>query len=140
MLVLISASLEMIQNTIERMSTLSSVFKGFAATVIIGIAAISFTEISICILVLTMLPVLCFAGMDIYYLSLEKKYRFLYENVRLGKKKTDFSMKINFEKGQAVLGRYRLIDCLKSGSIWGFYTFLIVIALITISLKMKGRI
>ena len=37
--------LQMIQASIDRMSTTSAVFKGFCATIIAGISAISFTEI-----------------------------------------------------------------------------------------------
>lgn len=34
--------LQMIQSTIERMSTTSAIFKGFCATIVTGITAISF--------------------------------------------------------------------------------------------------
>ena len=38
--------LQMIQCTIDRMSTTSAIFKGFGATIITGISAVSFTEIN----------------------------------------------------------------------------------------------
>lgn len=38
--------LQMIQGVIDRMSTSAAIYKGFAATIVTGIAAISFTEVS----------------------------------------------------------------------------------------------
>ena len=67
--------LQMIQSTIERMSTVSAIFKGFAATIVAGIAALSYCDVNTYILGLSFVPVLLFALLDIYYLQLEKKYR-----------------------------------------------------------------
>ena len=71
--------LQMIQGVIDRMSTSAAIYKGFAATIVTGIAAISFTEVSAWILLIAFLPVICFLMMDTYYLKLEKQYRILYE-------------------------------------------------------------
>lgn len=84
------AHLQMIQGVIDRMSTSAAIFKGFAATIVTGIAAISFTEVSAWILLIAFLPVGCFLLMDTYYLKLEKQYRILYEKVRSEKIAPDF--------------------------------------------------
>lgn len=69
------AHLQMIQGVIDRMSTSAAIYKGFAATIVTGIAAISFTEVSAWILLIAFFPVGCFLVMDTYYLKLEKQYR-----------------------------------------------------------------
>ena len=38
--------LQMIQSVIDRMSTTSAIFKGFCATIVAGVFAVSFTEIN----------------------------------------------------------------------------------------------
>ena len=68
------AHLQMIQGVIDRMSTSAAIYKGFAATIVTGIAAISFTEVSTWILLIAFFPVGCFLVMDTYYLKLEKQY------------------------------------------------------------------
>ena len=52
--------LQMIQNIIDRMSTTSAIFKGFCANIVAGVFAISFTEINKWILLLTLVPIICF--------------------------------------------------------------------------------
>ena len=84
--------LQMIQGVIDRMSTSAAIYKGFAATIVTGIAAISFTEVSAWILLIAFLPVICFLMMDTYYLKLEKQYRILYEKIRNEKIVPDFSL------------------------------------------------
>ena len=63
--------LQMIQEPIGRMSTASAIFKGFAATIVAGIAALSYCEVNTFILGLSFVPVILFAFLDIYYLKLE---------------------------------------------------------------------
>lgn len=48
--------LQMVQSTIERMSTTSAIFKGFCAAIVTGITAISYQEINKWVLVLAFLP------------------------------------------------------------------------------------
>ena len=79
------AHLQMIQGVIDRMSTFAAIYKGFAATIVTGIAAISFTEVSAWILLIAFFPVGCFLVMDTYYLKLEKQYRILYEKYGMKK-------------------------------------------------------
>ena len=51
------AHLQMIQGVIDRMSTSAAIYKGFAATIVTGIAAISFTEVSAWILLLSLIHI-----------------------------------------------------------------------------------
>ena len=52
--------LQMIQEPICRMSTISAIFKGFAATVVAGIAALPYNEVNTWILGLSFAPVILF--------------------------------------------------------------------------------
>lgn len=48
----------MIQESICKMSTTVAIFKGFAATIVAGISAISFTDINRAVLELLFVPVI----------------------------------------------------------------------------------
>jgi hypothetical protein len=127
--------LQMIQEPICRMSTISAIFKGFAATIVAGIAALTYCEVNIWVLGLSFLPVVVFVFLDIYYLKIEKKYRFLYEQVRIGEHEVDFSMQLTRDNAVA---ESRVWDCIKSPSIWLFYPIMFVILIIVFIFKMRG--
>ena len=131
------AYLQMIQEPISRMSTASAIFKGFAATIVSGIAALSYCEVNTLVLGLSFVPALLFALLDIYYLKLEKKYRYLYEQVRTNGHEVDFSMKLTKDNKAA---EARVWDCIKSPSIWMFYPAMIAILGVIIYLRVKGVI
>ena len=126
------AYLQMIQEPISRMSTASAIFKGFAATIVAGIATLTYRDVNIWILGLSFMPVLLFALLDIYYLKLEKKYRYLYEQVRTDEHKVDFSMKLTVDDNAA---KASILGCIKSPSIWLFYPMMIVILIIVLYLR-----
>lgn len=127
--------LQMIQEPIGRMSTASAIFKGFAATIVAGIAALTYCEVNTWILALSFIPVVLFLMLDIYYLKLEKKYRYLYEQVRINAHVADFSMKLPRDNKAA---KARLWDCIKSPSILLYYPAMIAILITVFVLKMKG--
>lgn len=129
--------LQMIQEPICRMSTISAIFKGFAATIVAGIAALTYCEVNVWVLGLSFMPVVVFSFLDIYYLKIEKKYRFLYEQVRTGAHEVDFSMQLT--KNNAV-AKSRVWDCIKSPSIWLFYPIMFVILVIVFIFKVRGVI
>lgn len=127
--------LQMIQEPISRMSTASAIFKGFSATIVSGISALTYCEVNEIVLALSFVPLLLFLLLDIYYLKLEKKYRFLFDQVRKDEHPIDFSMELTRENNMA---KSRIRDCLKSPSIWLFYPAMIVILVIVYILKIKG--
>ncbi len=131
------AYLQMIQEPIGRMSTASAIFKGFSATIVAGIAALSYGEVNTFILGLSFVPVILFAFLDIYYLKLEKKCRFLYEQVRTNLHEVDFSMELCKDNKEA---KARIWDCIKSPSIWLFYPAMIAILLAVMYFRNKGVI
>lgn len=68
--------LQMIQEPICRMSTISAIFKGFAATIVAGIATLTYTDVNTLVLFLSFIPVLSFAMLDIYYCSWKRNTDF----------------------------------------------------------------
>lgn len=132
--------LQMIQESISRMSTNAAIFKGFAATIVAGVAALSYNEINTFVLALSFIPVLTFVLLDIYYLALERKFRFLYEKVRKDEHEIDFSMKLTEDPLEKISARARIIDCIKSPSILLFYPLIIAVLVVVFLIKMKGII
>ena len=135
--------LQMIQATIDRMATSSAIFKGFTATIVAGVSAISFGDTNKWILLLSFIPVLCFLILDIYYLRLERRFRFLFDQVRKGNKEIDFELCppkvkeiLKIDKNSNV----RLGDCFKSPSILWFYIPMILICIIVIIMNFGGCI
>lgn len=119
--------LQMLQEPICRMSTISAIFKGFAATIVAGISVISYSTTNIWVLGLSFLPVFAFAILDIYYLKLERKFRFLFDQVRLDKHDIDFSMKLTSDPLEIISARARTWDCIKSPSIYLFYPLMLLV-------------
>lgn len=132
------AYLQLLQEPICRMSTISAIFKGFAATVLAGVSAVPYATVKIPVLFLSFFPVLVFLALDIYYLSLERKFRFLYNQVRKGKHPIDFSMDLPKSSNDLVKAKARVRDCLKSPSIWLFYPLILLILILVFVLKCKG--
>ena len=73
----------------------------------------------------------------ICYLRLEKKYRFLYEQVRSDTHEIDFSMELTKDNKAA---KSRICDCVKSPSIWLFYPIMFTILVTVLMIKIKGII
>ena len=88
------AYLQMIQEPICRMSTISSVLKGFSVMITTGLAAVGYVSENTIILILSFLPIVSFMMLDIYYLRMERLYRHLFEMVRLDRHPIDFDMKL----------------------------------------------
>ena len=128
--------LQMLQEPICRMSTISAIFKGFAATIVAGISAISYSSTNIWILGLSFLPVLVFAVLDIYYLKLERKFRFLFDQVRLDEHEIDFSMKLTNDPVEIIRAKARTWDCIKSPSIYLFYPLMLLVLVAVLVLKL----
>ena len=132
--------LQMLQEPICRMSTISAIFKGFAATIVAGISAITYSTTNLWVLGLSFLPVLAFAILDIYYLKLERKFRFLFEQVRLKKREIDFSMKLTNDPVEIISAKARTWDCIKSPSIYLFYPLMLLILVAVFVLKCTNII
>lgn len=135
-----TAYLQMIQEPICRMSTISAIFKGFAATIVAGVASLTYKDVNVWVLGLSFLPVLAFAILDIYYLTLERKFRFLFEQIRRDDHDIDFSMKLTNDPVEILHAKARIWDCMKSPSIYLFYPLMMAILVAVFALKLKGVI
>lgn len=130
----------MLQELICRMSTISAIFKGFAATIVAGISSISYTSTNLLVLGLSFLPVVSFAILDIYYLKLERKFRFLFDQVRTDNHEVDFSMEPTNDPVEILKAKARTWDCIKSPSIYLFYPLMLLILIAVFVLKCTNVI
>ena len=145
--------LQLIQEPINRMSTTSAIYKGFAATTFAGYNILAPETIEIVdgiipiarrnlitSFIISVVSLLVFMALDMYYLRLERKLRYLYENVRIGEHPCDF--KIDFiekqEKEKIKDAKARLRDCLRSPSIYLFYGPILVVEIIIFVLRING--
>lgn len=130
--------LQLIQEPICRMSTISAIFKGFAATVVAGISMIAYENVSTIILGLSFLPVIAFFLLDVYYLQLERKFRFLYNEVACDRHPIDYSLKLNLSKEQLLQAKATICCCIKSPSIYLFYPIMGLISLVVFMLEVHN--
>ena len=90
--------LEFIQNIITRMNTNSFQIKGMSVTITAALLALTATNFNMLFISIVYFPLLIFWGLDAYYLSQEKGYRELYNEIRTVKeKKIDFNLKLKQE-------------------------------------------
>lgn len=122
--------LEMIQAIIERMGNNSFIIKGWSFTSIGALFAFWFSNTSMWyILLLNFCVTILFWFHDAYYLSLERQFRRLYDEVRLSDIETDFRMTPKQKEGDFLIALFRPI--LK-------YTYgLIVIATLTLLIVFR---
>jgi len=86
--------LEFIQATISRMNTNSFLLKGWSTTILIALVVFSLKESDADYMAIVYTPTLIFWFLDGYFLSQERRYRELFESVRIKDEDTiDFSMK-----------------------------------------------
>ena len=88
--------LEFIQATINRMAGNSFLLKGWAITIAGGLLALSFKEMDRRYVLIGLIVIILFWLLDGYYLSRERNFVKLYENVSARKEQDiDFSMNIS---------------------------------------------
>lgn len=85
--------LEFIQGVINRLETNSFLLKGWSVVLISALFALSASNSNISFVMLAYIPAIIFWGLDGYFLSVERLYRVLYDDVRkMESDKIDFSM------------------------------------------------
>ena len=130
----------MIQNNISRMSTSSALFKGFSATIVAGISVISYCQQNTWVILLSFIPVVVFWILDMYYLWLERKMRYLYKLVNDGIHPCNFDLEFGVEKANYETAKMRVRDLIKSPSIYIFYPAMTTILVIVLVMKIGGVI
>lgn len=124
--------LQMIQEPINRMSSASVIFKGFLVTCI----SIICNDTNIQLLGLLAILLIAMFVMDIYYLRMERQFRYLYKCVQNGTHTIDFSMKLN--KNAIKQADATVWECMKSPSIYIFYLLVLIFYVLLIYFKFKG--
>lgn len=124
--------LQMIQEPINRMSSASVIFKGFLVTCI----SIICNNTNIQLLCLLLIPLFGIFIMDIYYLRMERKFRYLYKCVNKNEHPINFSM--NLSNIGAKDAKATVLECIKSPSIFIFYTLVLIFYILLIYFKYKG--
>ncbi len=88
--------LEFIQAAINRMSGNLFLLKGWGITLIAGLFALAAKDTNSAFLWIAVFPLIVFWALDAYFLSQERKFRALYDEVRQRKEEgIDFSMRLD---------------------------------------------
>ncbi|MBQ7570303.1 MAG: hypothetical protein IJT22_05160 [Synergistaceae bacterium] len=98
----ISVHLGFIQNTINRMSEHSSKCKNWVLTLFAALAAFFFSSEKICgnnfiFLIMILIVLIVFWGLDAYYLKMERIFRRLYDKVRFANDETENTYDMSIE-------------------------------------------
>ena len=94
--------LEFIQAAINRMSGNLFLLKGWGITLIAGLFALAAKDTNSAFLWIAVFPLIVFWALDAYFLSQERKFRALYDEVRQRKEEgIDFSMRLDSVKDGA---------------------------------------
>lgn len=119
--------LEFIQSVISRMSTNSFYLRGWSITLVSALFAFANKDSNFDYIMITYISTPIFWILDGYYLSQERKYRDLYDVVRLKElKEIDFDMRINLIKKD----KNSWFNCIFSMTNFIFYITLMIITLI----------
>ncbi|HMO52380.1 MAG TPA: hypothetical protein PKE26_15870 [Kiritimatiellia bacterium] len=87
--------LDFIQGVINRLSTNSFLLKGWSVVLVSALLALSAKDSDVAYIILAYFPAIAFWSLDGYFLSLERRYRRLYDEVRTrSNDDIDFSMKL----------------------------------------------
>lgn len=120
--------LEMIQNVIGRMASNSFMLKGWTVTLVVAAFTLLYENTSIKSLLVAIVPIVLFWGLDAYYLMLERLYRRLYTRVqKQDENEIDFSMNISEEDRKDEICSFG--KCIFSPTEMYFYLILIVLSI-----------
>lgn len=119
--------LAFIQSVIERLSGNSFLLKGWSVTLIAALFALAAKDTNKQYILLAYFPIIAFWLLNGYFLSQERRYRALYDQVRvLPPKSIDFSM----DTSKFNVGRNTWVQASLSGVLLTFYLTLAASVLI----------
>lgn len=139
--------MEMIQAIITRMASNSFALKGWAVTLVAALFALASKDANPIYYLITYIPILVFWGLDAYYLSQERKFRWLYNKVRkMAEDQIDFNMStaikpedlegMSEEEKEDLLNSLTVFACFRSITIYGFYLPLAGVTLAVVILTL----
>ena len=131
-----TSHLNMIQSIITRMGNNSFTLKGWTVGIMIAVYAFVGNS-NVKAVIVTLMPLIVFWFIDTYYLMLERKFRCLYDNVRIkDEKDIDFSMNLNDVKiNLNEVNKYEFFNIFFSKSVLPFYLVCIATTLIIYFVK-----
>lgn len=118
--------LEFIHNTINRMSTNSFIVKGWTITLISALFVLAQKDSNTSYAILTYIAVPIFWYLNAFFLLQERRYRSLYDDVRL---KDENSIDFSMDAKNYNTGKNTIIECLKANTIWPIYCLMLLIPL-----------
>ncbi len=119
--------LDYIHNTINRMSSNSFIIKGWTISIVSILFIFTDNDINKKFITISLLAVLVFWYLNGYFLQQERKFRALYEKVRiLPDKEIDFSMSTKEFTGRY----YSLASGILGKTIWPLYIAIIIMTFI----------
>lgn len=127
----IQTHLGILQNVIQRMASNSAASKAWCVTLVSAVLVIVADKGKPEYALIAMLPALVFAALDAYYLALEKAFRNSYNDFICklhNKKLTETDLYSVAPKGN--MSSLQLAS-IRSFSVWGFYSSLAVLIIIT---------
>ncbi len=117
--------LEFIHNTINRMSTNSFIIKGWLVAIISALFIFADLEKNKQYIAIAWITVPTFWYLNAKFLQNERKFRALFDKVRL-QEKVDFSMKTDEYDGPF----YSILSALRAKTIWPLYSSVLFIILL----------
>ena len=119
--------LEMIQAVISRLAGYNAWLKNLCATVATAMCGLAINLHNAHIMLTAFLPIVVFAFQDTRYLSLERRFRLLYDKVR----DEDWTTMPSFAISPSAVPGIGIWSLLASWSIWGFYLpFMVGVAIL----------
>lgn len=132
----IQTHLAILQNVIQRMASNSSASKAWCVTLVSAILVIVADKGKPEYAYIAMLPTFIFAALDAYYLALEKAFRNSYNSfISKLHNRTLTETDLYSVSPQGDMSRLQL-DSMKSFSVWGFYSSLAILIIVTKSLTI----
>ena len=119
--------LEFIQNVITRMNTNSFQIKGWTVFIVSAILAVYASTKNYYFLLSGIFPTLIFWFLDTYYLTQERKFRGLYNDVAEVSEKPKQIKLFAMRPDLYTKGKYSYWDVFWSTTIWKFYLTIIII-------------
>jgi len=131
--------LEMVQGVITRMATNSFLLKGWAVTLVAGIFMLAVKDSNPLYFLITLIPTILFWFLDSYYLQLERKYRILYNKIRLEKPDLTFVLSVpNSCKEDKTNYRQSLLSKTEMGFYVPFAILVLIVTIISICVLYVG--
>lgn len=126
--------LEFIQASISRMSANLFLLKGWSVTLIAALFALAAKDTNQVYIIVAYFPLFIFWFLDGYFLSMERRFRSLYEHVRqLKEEDIDFSMNTEPYKSDP---RNQLIPTLFSRTLFPYY-FTLALLMVLLSFFLR---